>query len=67
MKWLDRVVLTAAWPARGTTSSKGTRTGGSSASRPGTADTLLRWNHERMMRGCLTGLHDRLDAGRAAM
>jgi hypothetical protein len=21
---------------------------------------LLRWNHERMMRGCLAGLHDRL-------
>jgi hypothetical protein len=24
---------------------------------------LLRWNHERMMRGCLAGLHDRLEAG----
>lgn len=24
---------------------------------------VMRWNHARMMRGCLTGLHARLDAG----
>jgi hypothetical protein len=31
------------------------------------ARPVMLWNHERMMRGCLAGLQDRLDAGPAAM